>query len=91
MALTGTEPWYEQTAQVIFYLTPAFVFILTGLLAAWRFNIFRTAKPAIKIDLEVTSPPQQRVMERNKRGSVGDQYVSESWPDATPCTGRYEC
>ena len=57
MALTGTEPWYEQTAQVIFYLTPAFVFILTGLLAAWRFNIFRTAKPAIKIDLEVTSRP----------------------------------
>ena len=55
MALTGTEPWYEQTAQVIFYLTPAFVFILTGLLAAWRFNIFRTGKPAIKIDLEVTS------------------------------------
>ena len=49
------EPWYEQTAQIIFYLTPAIIFILTGVVAAWRFNIFRTAKPAIKIDLEVTS------------------------------------
>ena len=53
--MAGTEPWYEQTAQVIFYLTPAVVFILTGIVAAWRFNIFRTAKPSIKIDLEVTS------------------------------------
>ena len=44
-----------QTAQIIFYLTPAVVFILTGVVAAWRFNIFRTAKPSIKIDLEVTS------------------------------------
>ena len=35
------EPLYEQIAQA-------------GA-AAWRFNIFRTAKPSIKIDLEVTS------------------------------------
>ena len=55
MPVTGQESWYEQTAQVIFYLTPAVVFIITGIVAAWRFNIFRTAKPSIKIDLEVTS------------------------------------
>ena len=45
----------EQTAQVIFYLTPAIAFILTGLLAIWKFNVFRTAKPSIKVDLEVSS------------------------------------
>ena len=55
VVMAGQEPWYEQTAQVIFYLTPAIVFILTGIIAAWRFNIFRTAKPSIKVDLEVTS------------------------------------
>ena len=55
MVVMGPEPWYEQAAQVLFYLTPAVVFLLTGLLAAWRFNIFRTAKPSIRIDLEVTS------------------------------------
>ena len=53
--MAGQQPWFGQTAQIIFYLTPAFVFILTGIVAAWRFNIFRTAKPSIKIDLEVTS------------------------------------
>lgn len=55
MVALGQEPWYEQTAQIVFYLTPLIVFIVTGLVAAWRFNIFRMAKPAIKIDLEVTS------------------------------------
>ena len=49
------EPLYEQIAQVIFYLTPIIVFLVTAGAAAWRFNIFRTAKPSIKIDLEVTS------------------------------------
>ena len=55
MPLVVPEPWYEQAAQVVFYLTPAIVFILTGFLAVWRFNAFRTAKPSIKVDLEVTS------------------------------------
>ena len=55
VVMAGQEPWYEQTAQIIFHLTPVIVFILTGLVAIWRFNVFRTAKPAIKIDLEVTS------------------------------------
>ena len=55
--IAGQEPWYTQTAQIIFYLTPAVVFILTGAVAGWRFNIFRTAKPSIKIDLDVTSRP----------------------------------
>ena len=55
MAVVVPDPWYEQTAQVIFYLTPVIVFILTGFLAIWRFNAFRTAKPSIKVDLEVTS------------------------------------
>ena len=49
------EPWYERAAQVVFYLTPVTVFLLTAIMAVWRFNIFRTAKPSIKIDLEVTS------------------------------------
>ena len=49
------EPLYEQIAQVIFYLTPIIVFLVTAGAAAWRFNIFRTAKLSIKIDLEVTS------------------------------------
>ena len=53
--MAGQEPWYEQTAQIIFHLTPVIVFILTGLVAIWRFNVFRTVKPALKIDLEVTS------------------------------------
>ena len=51
----GQEPLYEQIAQVIFYLTPIVVFLLTAGAAAWRFNIFRSAKPSIKIDLEVSS------------------------------------
>ena len=55
MPLAVPEPWYEQVAQVIFHLTPAIVFTLTGFLAIWRFNVFRTAKPSIKVDLEVTS------------------------------------
>ena len=55
MAIVAPEPWYEQAAQVIFYLTPAIAFILTGFLAIWKFNVFRTAKPSIKVDLEVTS------------------------------------
>ena len=33
MPLVVPEPWYEQAAQVIFYLTPAIAFILTGVLA----------------------------------------------------------
>lgn len=44
-----------QTAQIIFHRTPAVVFLITGLVAAWRFNVFRTAKPSIKIELDVTS------------------------------------
>ena len=55
MVATVPEPWYMQTAQVIFYLTPVIVFLLTGGVAIWRFNIFRTAKPSIRIDLEVSS------------------------------------
>ncbi len=55
MPLVVPEPWYEQVAQVIFYLTPAIMFTLTGFLAIWRFNVFRTAQPSIKVDLEVTS------------------------------------
>ena len=55
MPLVVPEPWYEQAAQVIFHLTPAIAFILTGFLAIWKFNVFRTAKPSIKVDLEVTS------------------------------------
>ena len=55
MVATVPEPWYVQTAQIVFYLTPVIVFLLTGGVAIWRFNIFRTAKPAIRIDLEVTS------------------------------------
>ena len=41
--------------QIIFHPTSVIVFILTGLVAIWRFNVFRTVKPALKIDLEVTS------------------------------------
>ena len=48
MPLVVPEPWYEQVAQVIFYLTPAIVFTLTGFLAIWRFNVFRTAQTSIK-------------------------------------------
>ena len=55
MAATVPEPWYVQTAQIVFYLTPLMVFIATGIVAAWRFNVFRTAKPSIRIDLEITS------------------------------------
>ena len=55
MVALGQEPWYEQTAQIVFYLTPLIVFIVTGLVAAWRFNIFRTSKPSIRIDLDITS------------------------------------
>ena len=51
----GQEPLYEQIAQVIFYLSPLIVFVVTGFIAIWRFNIFRTAKPSIRIDLEVGS------------------------------------
>ena len=53
--VVGQEPLYEQIAQVIFYLTPIVVFLLTAGAAAWRFNIFRAAKPSIRIDLEVSS------------------------------------
>ena len=55
MSVMGQEPLYVQIAQVIFYLTPVVVFLLTAGAAAWRFNIFRTGKPSLKIDLEVTS------------------------------------
>ena len=48
-------PWWVQSTQVIFYLTPVVVFLITGFFAAWRFNIFRTAKPSIRIDMEVSS------------------------------------
>ena len=55
MSLAVPDPWYEQAAQVVFYLTPAIAFILTGFLAIWKFNVFRTAKPSSKVGLEVTS------------------------------------
>ena len=48
-------PWWVQATQVIFYLTPVVVFLVTGVFAAWRFNMFRTAKPSIRIDMEVSS------------------------------------
>ena len=52
-------PWWVQSTQVIFYLTPVVVFLVTGFFAAWRFNIFRTAKPSIRIDMEVMGPAGQ--------------------------------
>ena len=56
MAADATQtPWWVQSTQVIFYLTPVVVFLITGFFAAWRFNIFRTAKPSIRIDMEVSS------------------------------------
>ena len=48
-------PWWVQLTQVIFYLTPVVVFLITGSFAVWRFNIFRTTKPSIRIDMEVSS------------------------------------
>ena len=45
----------ESWTQVAFYLTPGTIFLLTAVVAIWRFNIFRTGKPAIQIDLEVSS------------------------------------
>ena len=44
-------------SQVFFHLTPATVFVLTAIVAIWRFRLFRTGKPAIRIDLEVSSRP----------------------------------
>ena len=55
LMVLGQDPWYEQTAQVIFHLTPVIVFIVTAVAAACRYNIFRIAKPSIKIDLTITS------------------------------------
>ena len=55
LALFGTDPWYEQATQVIFYLTPVTVFVVTASAAAWRYNIFRTAKPSVRIDLSISS------------------------------------
>ena len=31
-------PWWVQATQVIFYLTPVVVFLVTGVFAAWRFQ-----------------------------------------------------
>ena len=45
----------ETWAQIAFYLTPGVIFVLTAGVAIWRFNIFRFGKPAIKVDLEVSS------------------------------------
>ena len=44
-----------QIAQITFFITPIGVFIATGIFALLRFNLYRSAKPSIKIDLEVTS------------------------------------
>lgn len=51
----AVQPWYLLWSQVGFYLTPAIIFMVTGGFAAWRYRVFRTAKPSIRIDLEVSS------------------------------------
>lgn len=42
-------------SQVLFHITPAVVFVLTALVAIIRFNLFRSAKPSIKVELAVSS------------------------------------
>ena len=56
LPLPGSPP-FCMWSQTLFYLTPVVVFGLTAAIAIWRFRIFRTGKPAIKIDLEMSSRP----------------------------------
>lgn len=44
-------------SQILFYITPAVVFVLTAFVAIVRFNLFRSSKPSIKVDLTVSSRP----------------------------------
>ena len=41
--------------QIVFYLSPLIIALVTFFLAWWRFKIFRIREPAITTDLQVTS------------------------------------
>ena len=41
--------------QIVFYLSPLIIALVTFFLAWWRFKVFRVREPAITTDLQVTS------------------------------------
>lgn len=53
--LSSIPPFLKAWSQTIFHLTPLFVFVLTAVVAIWRFRLYRMGKAAIRIDMEVTS------------------------------------
>ena len=63
-------------SQTLFHLTPLVVFGLTAAIAIWRFRIFRTGKPAIKIDLEMSSRPASPSWTVLKRFGIGTKHLA---------------
>lgn len=43
------------TVQIVFYLSPLIIAVVTLFLAWWRFKVFRVREPAITTDLQVSS------------------------------------
>ncbi len=51
----GTLERFATAMQIVFYLSPLIIALVTFLLAWWRFRVFRISEPVVKIDLRVTS------------------------------------